>query len=608
MQGEESIMKLKLSIFTLLFLSSLTPIPAQADIWDTIRNSALITTVFGRFPETNYTAQTRLPIIEVQSSFWSRISNFFTWRHFRTKNQPPQDSAPASAPRSNRYSNSTPNIAGRILSHQLAQLQIQHHTRLLQSSTAENLKLKKELNESFRIQENNNLQNREIIKVVNNFDHQMTSVADRFAHADNRLTSMNNKVESCKKKLKALHQKHIIPTINQPALPISIVSSNKLCLSELVHQHTVSAHAEIPIGLLQSSLPALQTSIISKEVDSFSELPLSASSSPEPNEKIETHEIYNKLQIDQCFYTDQVSKGREYADAIYENRLDNIPTKTQQEYLQSIIALNWHLYDLALQKGQGFVEGTFVLEDTEFKLYNFLMAYTRRMNPEVKGTHLDPLLHVSHNPFAYSRDASHYKHLKMQYRPYGIDIRFGADKKSEALLPAYKRHILFGKIDEETNLFYLKIENFGIHTSDVLDHAREFAAAQVGKNNICAGSIRTIAGWFGYAIPTDSGDGNQKERIVPAFLEDFDEIVSAAEMLTKDQKLMHMGYARIEGFKTLYNTSLTSAVHGIKTLAQKYENHPKKYDHMRWRTGEEVIHSQNQWVPRLALRNGNPNK
>ena len=43
-------------------------------------------------------------------------------------------------------------------------------------------------------------------------------------------------------------------------------------------------------------------------------------------------------------------------------------------------------------------------------------------------------------------------------------------------------------------------------------------------------------------------------------------------------------------------------------IQARYENHPKRYDHMRWRTAEEVIFSNNQWIPRLALRNGNPSK
>lgn len=704
----------KLSFLTLLLLVTGTQ-PAQAGIWESLRNSRIVTAVFGKQSKVDYTQQTRLPVTVVQQTFWQRITNFFAWRNFKSQNSPqaqqPIAPTPGAPAESTNDSNAIPPVAGHILYAQLNQLQKKHADTLVQTEKLElqekihaletqldsQIKKIKELslnstsnaqqeilhkllaekqaelekykaktaeivtlhqdvdskltslqqiidqhayksleekkqfaeqtatlnqaievssklvesykNENLRIQQGITAQNKQITQSVNYFEHQMTHIVSRFDALNNRLNSMNGKIERNIEKLSVIKK---LATKNQttlPQLPIvfsatalpPVSEATDLKISALAAQANGAA---VSSELLQSAVgaqnQALNTSVIGKEVESFSELPLTPSSSPElPNIKKDAPEIDSKLQIDPVYYSDQVTKGRKYADAIYENRLHDIPTATQQEYLQSLIALNWHLYDLAIQKGQGFVEGTFVVEG--FELYDFHMAYAKRFNPDIKGTPQDPLLHVSYNPFAYSRDASHFTHLKPQYRPYGIDIRFGADKPSETLLPANKRHILYGKLDEEEKLFYLKIENFGIHTSDVVGHSKEYGSAQLGKNNFAASSIRAIASRFGYIIPVDSGEGNQKERTVPQFLTDFDETIAAAENLSNEHKKSYMGMARIEGFKMLYHTPLLS-LPGIQALTKKYTNDAKKYDHMRWRTGQEVILSKNEWVPRLALQ------
>ncbi len=56
-----------------------------------------------------------------------------------------------------------------------------------------------------------------------------------------------------------------------------------------------------------------------------------------------------------------------------------IQTGTTAEYLSSITDLLWYLFAIALNKGQGFASGTFVLEDPGFGIYNFLLDYVKRV-------------------------------------------------------------------------------------------------------------------------------------------------------------------------------------------------------------------------------------
>lgn len=89
-------MKSKLYLIIFLAVASGMPMPAQAGIWSSLRNSAIITTLFGKPLETNYTAQTRLPVVEVKPSFWARMFNFYSWMNFKKSAQP--EAAPAPEP------------------------------------------------------------------------------------------------------------------------------------------------------------------------------------------------------------------------------------------------------------------------------------------------------------------------------------------------------------------------------------------------------------------------------------------------------------------------------------------------------------------------------
>ena len=137
---------------------------------------------------------------------------------------------------------------------------------------------------------------------------------------------------------------------------------------------------------------------------------------------------------------------------------------SRQEYLAAIVSIMWYLYSEAINKQQAFIDGSFIILDPDLKLYNFLMYYARTYNKTLTGTNRDPLSHKSDNPFAYSRDSSHWKETQSLWSHYGIDIRFQEDQTSQPLLPTGKSHILFGIVAlEPVPRLFIKFEDNGIY-------------------------------------------------------------------------------------------------------------------------------------------------
>lgn len=264
----------------------------------------------------------------------------------------------------------------------------------------------------------------------------------------------------------------------------------------------------------------------------------------------------------------------------------NIPTKTQEEYLQSIISLIWYLYGEAINKKQGFTEGTFVIEDKNFKLYDFLIGYVKKVNPEITGTITDPASASANNPFAYSRISSHYKAEQKLYRQYGIDIRF--DKKSEALplLPSGKRHLVFGKIDEKRNLIFIKPENYGIYTThEKAMHGYEFVHAQGVKLLPKMKFLLSdpLYKTFQDLIGTDDDPLYRKERVPQEFIVAFAEVIKPICTTDKIRK-EHIAFALRKGIQ--YSVSGKVPPNVVSLLRQQLD---AAYDYLYFRTGREVI-------------------
>ncbi|CAN5161318.1 hypothetical protein BH09DEP1_BH09DEP1_5230 [soil metagenome] len=307
-----------------------------------------------------------------------------------------------------------------------------------------------------------------------------------------------------------------------------------------------------------------------------------------PAVRAEFEKINKLFNISSDYAFGQMQLGALYTSYLLQGNVAAIPTNTQEAYIRSIIAIIWYLYALALEKNQGFEEGTFVIEDINFVLYNFLMGYVRRfgdpvtgqvirqgkvnINQPLRGTIEDPALNMSYNLFAYPRESSHFKESQKTFRHYGIDIRFGMSAELP-LLPADKRHILFGKVDEAKQLIFIKPENFGIYYKDgFLYHGSEF--------------IESVARKSGFTKRTDDDPMYRKERIPDQFIKDFDVALRQANIQDKQRAELEAILANKEkGIKAIYFDDLMSKP-AIQELEQKYRG---LYDHLDMRIGREVI-------------------
>lgn len=173
--------------------------------------------------------------------------------------------------------------------------------------------------------------------------------------------------------------------------------------------------------------------------------------------------LLNYLKTTQCQESletiqQRIRKGHALVSSIVsdtQQAIDNANALSITERSQLITDLMWYLMDLALKKGKGFNEGTFVINGAHKALYDFLRSF--------KST--------------YMRGHSHFKSrvpevIKNMFyecsKGYGIDCASG---------PADKKHLLFELIDGGKMLF-IKPENHG--TDGMLDyicHAVGYAAS-----------------------------------------------------------------------------------------------------------------------------------
>ncbi len=297
----------------------------------------------------------------------------------------------------------------------------------------------------------------------------------------------------------------------------------------------------------------------------------------------------HETDISESFITGQMLIGAYYMREILNGNADAVPHRDQEEFLRSIIAMIWFFYSQALRENRPFEEGTFVIEDTGWKINDFLMRYVRTYGATVAGTVLakkelnihqpltgtlqDPALNFSYNPFAYPRESSHFTDSQKQFRHYGIDIRFGMGGSELPLLPADKRHILFGKIDEQKQLIFIKPENYGIYYKEGgLYHASEFIESQLRKK--------------GLTPKTDDDPSYAKERVPVAFIKDFKQALVDAEIPeARVNEIMALAKSHDGGIKMLYFDDLL-AKKPIQDLEAKYA---RTYNHLRLRTGREII-------------------
>lgn len=93
-----------------------------------------------------------------------------------------------------------------------------------------------------------------------------------------------------------------------------------------------------------------------------------------------------------------LNKFNEFLEYYKNDRLDTIPHEKRGEYFVSFM---WGLMAIAIEKNEGFTEGTFIFKDPQQKILNFFkpIAYCR-YSSHFKKRILDEHTHFLHNSFA----------------------------------------------------------------------------------------------------------------------------------------------------------------------------------------------------------------
>lgn len=260
-----------------------------------------------------------------------------------------------------------------------------------------------------------------------------------------------------------------------------------------------------------------------------------------------------------------------------------------------LASLSWYLMDIAIQKGEGYIQGAFLIEDPEKKLYQFLCDSPGYACGMRKSSHFKDRSPKDTGPFSYIVKSS------VQH---GVDVINGK-------LPSDKRTILFGMVENapflkemipDTVLFF-KPENFSAFVTtargyDAAHHTLEYGVSAYNKA-MSPGSDD---------LPT-----MRKERIPSEMVKDFGKIIDYIQghpdefnkeaFLPKDdseRQLLDLGQApknaKLWGISYMYHflenvRSVPVSEAGKAKLHELIDNLLNKItllDHCDRRTGREV--------------------
>lgn len=286
-------------------------------------------------------------------------------------------------------------------------------------------------------------------------------------------------------------------------------------------------------------------------------------------------------------------------------------------YLRDIIALSWYLYSESINKKSPFADGSFIILDEDYKIYNFLMFYVRLRNNEVTcAFSTDQALRGSTNVFAYPRASTHFREEQVQddtlnRRHYGIDIRLDEKEATLDLLPTGKKHILFGlvgqtQVSDSSNqvknvpLLFIKFEDEGIAigSGSFTETARKKlewlghvggAIASTGRKlekKFSNGSLLracTVA-TFG----SDDSPTSKKERTPVTFCDECNKLLANTSSAASDLKTFDTRGIKELASRVAHKPShWTSELHSA--FIQYFEQLCREYDYITIRTGNEII-------------------
>lgn len=204
--------------------------------------------------------------------------------------------------------------------------------------------------------------------------------------------------------------------------------------------------------------------------------------------KLPITEVLDSHTIDET--RDRISKGLALIKQLSNNHQIE-PTDTH-EHLNNIAAISWGFFALAVDKNQGFLGGTIVIEDPNLIFFNYFLDYTKRVNPDIEtvieeeGSQSKKGALGSSNCFSYARKSTHFNEVQKLgkgYEQFGIDMRYHAKEfttlpPTQHFLPINKSQFLFGKLAE--NRSFVKFEHYGLcnKNGDLRNHANQLLKAK----------------------------------------------------------------------------------------------------------------------------------
>ncbi len=273
-------------------------------------------------------------------------------------------------------------------------------------------------------------------------------------------------------------------------------------------------------------------------------------------------------------------------------------TKNGLAYLRSICNLMWYFYLIALEKGQNFTEGTFVIEDKSGLIYKYLHDYVKCVNPDLKGA-----------AYAFQRSSSHFPLAQKTYDQYGIDTIPGLDLK---LPTPNKNHILFGKIGD--NKIFIKLESRGTGSQAI---------------SYLKGVLRKapLQEYVKSYLPKYPEDQLSRTELLPSsFIEKCKSILGVTEPLENKPKTDKFS-SNEEAMRFILYNLMTQGMQYLDKLVtvdayQKYSNNlsekqirdlrmysktlQRQYDNIEMRYGREVIITDRELMDRCTGK-GNKN-
>ncbi|MCL5875330.1 MAG: hypothetical protein M1114_02565 [Candidatus Dependentiae bacterium] len=277
-----------------------------------------------------------------------------------------------------------------------------------------------------------------------------------------------------------------------------------------------------------------------------------------------------------------IENGGAYAHALMNDKLEEIPHSNMEEYLTSINSLLWFFYSQGMvQSGTNvpFEEGSFRIEDSDHKFFNFFYGYLEKVQKE---RHLSDskmecnLLGKAPNTFAYYRKSSH-GGLKV----FGIDYRTNQDQLCQSLFPMNKKHLLCSQQcgPNGKTILFLKPENNGLaDIKEWLFHALEFVGS-VGRK---------------IGVGSNDHDNFAKEHFDNEKIKtEFKKLTQQSE-LPEDQKSLLTQQMHFYGLAGIYDALGTIQTYSIsqeiaKRARDLRKNIRKNYGNTKLRKGNELV-------------------